>query len=229
VTAGIAAVTSDIRAVTAAQIGLVREIVTGLSDSDLVLGTGCVGWHVADLLVHLRFDAAEVPACFADPTGLPADRDFVTYWRDWRATTEPVTFAQVRWHWANAGAYASADLLRQHFADTAAAAAAASMNAPTGRFRFQEHVMDADDLLAMWTVEFALHHLDLITELPGRPGPLAEAIGVATRTLNGLLGHEPPPWWDDLAYVRKGTGREPLDAADTELLGPLAAGYPAFG
>ena len=35
--------------------------------------------------------------------------------------------------------------------------------------------------------------------------------------------------WDDVTYVLKGTGREPLDDGDREFLGERAAAFPAFG
>jgi uncharacterized protein (TIGR03083 family) len=218
-----------IRELTAAQITLVSDVVARLSDADLVVPTGCAGWQVAHLLVHLRLDAAELLAGFADPAYSAPDRDFVSYWRDWPAAAEPVTFGRVRWMWASASAYARGDDLRRHFTDAAAAAAAASRNAPTGRFRFQGHILEADDLLAMWTVEFALHQLDLIAELPGHPGPLPEAVSLVVATLDGLVGSRRPSSWDEVTYALKGTGRVPLDAADTEFLGEQAAAYPAFG
>jgi uncharacterized protein (TIGR03083 family) len=220
-----------IRELAAAQIDLVREVVEGLSDADLTAPTACAGWLAAHLLVHVRLGLAEATGSFAEPAGPgePVDRDFVSYWRDWPAATEPVTFASVRWHWANASAYSLASEFRRHFTDTARAAAGVSLRAPSSRFRIQEHVMEAEDILAIWTVELVVHHLDLIAHLPGRPGPLPEAVTLTARTLDGLLGTARPPAWDDLTYVLKGTGRLPLDAADLDVLGERAAGIPAFG
>jgi hypothetical protein len=102
--------------------------------------------------------------------------------------------------------------------------------APAGRFRFQGHVMEAEDILAMWTVELVVHHLDLIAFLPGRYGPLPATLTLTARTLDGLLGvTRRPPSWDEITYVLKGTGRVPLDDADLEALGERAAAFPAFG
>ncbi len=118
----------------------------------------------------------------------------------------------------------------RHFTDTARAAAGISRRAPAGRFRIQGHVMQAEDILAMWTVEPVVHQLDLIAQLPGRHGPLPDALALTCLTLDGLLDTaERPPSWDDVTYVLKGTGRVPLDAADREFLGQGAAGFPAFG
>ncbi len=223
---------ADIREIAAAQIDTAGEVVAALSDADLVAPTACTGWLAAHLLVHMRVGLAETTGSFAEPTGPdePADRDYVSYWRDWPAAVEPVTFATVRWHWAMGSAYSVASEFRRHFTDTARAAAGVSRQAPGGRYRFQEHVMEAEDILAMWTVELVVHHLDLIAFLPGRYGPLPAALTLTARTLDGLLGiTQRPPSWDEITYVLKGTGRVPLDDADREALGERTAAFPAFG
>jgi uncharacterized protein (TIGR03083 family) len=185
---------ADIREIAAAQIDVVREVVAALSDADLVAPTACAGWLAAHLLVHVRTGLAETTGSFAEPAGPdePTDRDHMSYWRDWPPAVEPVTFGGVRWHWANASAYSVASEFRRHFTDTARAAAGVSRQAPAGRFRFQGHVMEAEDILAMWTVELVVHHLDLIAFLPGRYGPLPAALTLTARTLDGLLGITSP-------------------------------------
>jgi uncharacterized protein (TIGR03083 family) len=223
---------ADIREIAAAQIDTVREVVAALSDADLVAPTACTGWLAAHLLVHMRVGLAEATGSFAEPAGPdePADRDYISYWRDWPAAVEPVTFATVRWHWAMGSAYSVASEFRRHFTDTARAAAGVSRQAPGGRYRFQEHVMEAEDILAMWTVELVVHHLDLIAFLPGRYGPPPAALTLTARTLDGLMGiTQRPPSWDEITYVLKGTGRVPLDDEDREVLGERAAAFPAFG
>lgn len=223
---------ADIRELAAAQVEVVSELVAGLSDADLVAPTRCAGWLAAHLIVHVRLGLADTTGSFAEPAGPdePTDRDFVSYWRDWPVAAEPVTFGRVRWHWATASAYSVASEFRRHFADTATAAAGVSRRAPAGRFRIQGHVMEAEDILAMWTVELVVHQLDLIAYLPGRPGPLPEALALTAQTLDGLLaGAKRPPSWDDVMYVLKGTGRVALDAADREALGEQAAALPVFG
>jgi len=223
--------TADIRELTAAQAEVMSDLVAGLSDAELVFPTRCAGWLAAHLLVHVRLGLAEATGSFAEPTDEPADRDYVSYWRDWPAPAEPATFGQVRWHWANASAYDSAGMLRQHFTGTARQAAGVSRHAPAGRFSLQGHVMAAEDILAMWTVELVVHQFDLTAYLPGsRPEPLPAALSLTARTLDGLVGAaERPGGWDDATYVLKGTGRVPLDAADREFLGDRAAAFPAFG
>jgi len=227
------ALPEGIRELAAAQVEVLAETVAGLSEADLVAPTRCVGWLAAHLLVHVRLGLAEHAMSFAEPAGPgePADRGYVSYWQDWPTAAEPITFADVRWHWANASTYSVASEFQRHFADTARAAAGMSRQAPIGRFRFQEHVMAAEDILAMWTVEWVVHQLDLTAHLPGkRPGPLPEALALTAQTLDGLLGDgERPPSWDDVTYALKGTGRVPLDTPEREFLGTRAMRYPAFG
>ena len=106
-----------------------------------------------------------------------------------------------------------------------------SRQAPDGDFRLQGHVMAAGDILAMWTVEWVVHQLDLTAYLPGRPlAPTDEALALAVRTLDELAGGaERPMSWDPATYMLKGTGRLPLDDAERAFLGGRAAAFPAFG
>jgi hypothetical protein len=57
-----------------------------------------------------------------------------------------------------------------------------------------------------------------------------EALSLTVRTLDLLAGaSDRPPWWEDVTYVLKATGRVPLEPADHEFLGERAARYPMFG
>jgi len=224
----------DIRDVAAAQIERLAIVVAGLSDADLVAPTRCAGWLAAHLLVHIRLGFAEHALSFAEPAGPDeaADRDFVSYWRDWPASASAATYDQVRFYWATGSAYATADGARRHVADTARQAAAVTRRAPSGRFRLQGHVMTAEDILAMWTVEWVVHQLDLTAYLPSSwPAPIEEALGLTVLTLDRLTGLTTarPSGWDDSAYVLKATGRVALSADERVFLGERAAGFPAFG
>lgn len=223
----------NIREIAARQVERLAEVVAGLSDADLVAPTLCDGWLAAHLLVHMRLGLAEHAASFAEPAGPEdvIDRDYVSYWRDWPPGNRPATYASARFHWANASAYSTADSLRQHFADTAGQAAGISRQAANGTFRLQGHVMTAQDILAMWTVEWVIHQLDLTARLPGRRlAPTDESMAIAVRTLDEFTGGPVrPPAWDEATYVLKATGRLPLDAGERPVLGDRAKAFPAFG
>jgi hypothetical protein len=47
--------------------------------------------------------------------------------------------------------------------------------------------------------------------------------------LGGLLGTPLPSRWDDATAARRGTGREPLTAADRSEMGSRVAEFPLFG
>jgi hypothetical protein len=91
--------------------------------------------------------------------------------------------------------------------------------------------MAAEDILAMWTVEWVIHQLDLTAHLPGdRLEPTEESLTLAVRTLDELTGSPVrPPTWDEATYVLKGAGRLPLDDTERALLGDRAKAFPAFG
>ena len=220
--------TGDVRVVLADELDRLRQIVAGVSDAEIVRATSCEGWSVADLLVHLRLDGEELLRGLTVPCDDPVDRDYVSYWKDWPASGQ-ATFADVRWIWATAASYTTTDSLRGHVDEVMTAAAAVSRVAPGGRVRFQNHVLSIDDLLTMFSVEFAVHHLDLLVAVPDRPGPEPGALELAVSTLDGLLGPRHPTSWDQLTYVRKATGRQRLDAADIAELGTDSSRYPAFG
>ena len=222
-----------IREIAVGQVERLADVVAALSDADLVAPTLCSGWLAAHLLAHVRLGFAEHAMSFAEPAG-PGDvidRDYVSYWRDWPPGNRPATYEAVRFDWASGSAYATADGLRRHLADTARQAAGMSRQAPAGVFRLQGHVMDAEEILALWTVEWVIHQLDLTAYLPGaRLAPTDEALALAARTVDELTGSPVrPPAWDPATYVLKGTGRLPLDQAERELLGERAERFPVFG
>jgi uncharacterized protein (TIGR03083 family) len=221
----------DIREIAAAQVERLAEVVAGLSEADLVRPTLCAGWLAAHLLAHVRQGLAEHAVSFAEPAG-PADvidRDYASYWRDAPPGQDP-DYAQVRYYWATASAYTTADVMRRHFADTARQAAGMSRQAPAGVFRLQGHVLAAEDILAMWTAEWVIHQLDLTARLPGgRLAPTEAALALTVRAVDELTGGARPPAWDRAVYVLKAAGRLRLDPADQDFLGRRASAFPAFG
>lgn len=223
----------DIREIAAAQVERLADVVAGLSDADLVAPTLCDGWLAAHLMVHMRLGLVDHATSFAEPAS-PADvidRNYVSYWRDWPPGNRPAAYASARFYWASASAYVTADSMREHFADRARQAAGMSRQAPAGNFRLQGHVMAAEDILTMWTVEWVIHQLDLTAHLPGaRLAPTAESMTLTVRTIDELTGSPVrPPTWDEAAYILKATGRFRLDDAERALLGDRAGAFPALG
>ena len=87
------------------------------------------------------------------------------------------------------------------------------------------------DFLATLTTEAVVHHLDLVLDLPDAPRPGALAVAVAVATMDGLLSDDTvrPAGWDDLTYLGKATGRQPLTDRDRVELGEAAGWFPLLG
>jgi hypothetical protein len=128
-----------------------------------------------------------------------------------------------------AAAYTTGEGLRRHFEDVAAGASGAARVARPGRVRFQGHVLEVRDLLAMWDVEFTLHHLDLVAHLGDRGLPGREALEITSATIEGLIGSPRPSCWDLVTYVQKAAGRRPLERQERARLEDVARRYPVSG
>jgi hypothetical protein len=115
--------------------------------------------------------------------------------------------------------------------EAAVRAAAAGLATKGHRIETQGHVLRAADFVATLVLEATVHHLDLIVGLPDAPEPDPEGLQVTARTLDGLFG--PEAWdeiaWDTTTYILKATGREPLNEADLDMLGPHASRLPLLG
>ncbi|NUO40969.1 MAG: hypothetical protein HOV82_02920, partial [Streptomyces sp.] len=100
--------------------------------------------------------------------------------------------------------------------------------APDRLVATQGHVLTAGDLMTTLAVEAAIHHLDLVVELPDVPGPSPAGLAAVRATLDGLLGRPVPLAWSDEHYARAATGRVPLTEAERRSLGADAERVPLF-
>ncbi|MFB8180469.1 maleylpyruvate isomerase N-terminal domain-containing protein [Streptomyces sp. NPDC055966] len=205
------------------------DVIRDLGDEESWRPSGCTGWAVRDLVFHCLGDAQRGLVALHTPSPRPADRDAVTYWRDWRPN--PVGAANGRrWARVSASMFLDWGQLRGVYLETLAAAVHAGDAAdPDRRVATQGHVLTAGDLLTTLAVEATVHHLDLTVGLPHAPGPAPEGLAAVRATLDGLLGRPALPQWSDGHYARVGTGRAPLTAAEHAALGPAADRFPLFG
>lgn len=203
------------------------DVVTDLRPEEAWQPTGCAGWAVLDLTLHLVDDARRGLVALATPADGPATGDAVAYWRAWQPTA--AQDEDVAWRTrVRASVAGGLTELSAVYVETAAAATTAAARArPDELVAVQGHVLRAGDLLSTLAVEAAVHHLDLVARLD-RPGPSPEALAEVRRVLEGLLGGPLPESWDDPTAARRGTGREPLDDADRAVLGPSAERFPLF-
>jgi hypothetical protein len=190
--------------------------------------TGCRGWAAVDLGDHLLSDARRALVALSSPSSRSAGTDRVTYWRGWRPP-EPGDDEELRRTRALASvAFAFPDLAELYAQTTAAVIVSAGRVEPDDVVETQGQSLAVADLLSTLTVEAAVHHLDLVAHLD-HPGPAEEPLAEVRRVLTGLLGRPLPEGWDDVTAARRGTGREPLTAADRAELGDAGDGFPLFG
>jgi hypothetical protein len=204
------------------------EQVTGLRPEEAWQPTGCAGWAVLDLSLHLVDDARRGLVALATPADGPATSDAVAYWRAWQPTAAQDEDVAWRTRVRASVAGGLAELSAVYAELVAAVTVLAERIAPDDLVGTQGHVLRADDLLSTLAVEAAVHHLDLVAHLD-RPGPAPEALAEVRRVLEGLLGGPLPAGWDDATAARRGTGRAPLDDADRTALGLSAERFPLFG
>ena len=208
--------------------GDLAELLTVLSPAEQWCPTGCAGWTPVDLGWHLLADARRGLVALNTPAAGPATTDAVGYWRSWRPTAED----DDRDLWAtrvSASVTGGLPAIRGPYAETTAAVLVSAGRTRSGDLvATQGHVLAVADLLSSLTVEAAVHHLDLVAHLD-RPGPGAGPLTEVRRVLEALLGEPLPPDWDDATAARRGTGREPLTAADRAALGEAADRLPLFG
>ncbi|MEU7616119.1 maleylpyruvate isomerase N-terminal domain-containing protein [Micromonospora rifamycinica] len=210
----------------------ITRLVAGLDDDALQRPTRCRGWLVADLLFHLLGDAQRALVTLASPADGPADTDDVSYWRSFPAGGDPDTTRHTWYVRRSAAAFDRPSGVVRIWADTAPAAVRAAGTAdPQGCVTTQGHVLRVSDFLATLTTEAVVHHLDLVPDLPDAPPPGPLAVEVAVATMNGLLSDDAvrPADWDDLTYLLKATGREPLTDRDRVALGEAAGWFPLLG
>jgi hypothetical protein len=203
-----------------------RAVIAELSDQDFAQPSGCHGWLVRDLVCHLIIDAQDVLITLATPTDAEPTRNAVTYWNVAETPPtgdDPLDALIVRL----AAAYEEPRLLKFHLDDLGAAAGRAAQLADPGlRVSTRDEVLTAGDYLSAYVLEWTLHHLDLIANLPHAPEPPAEGLALSREMLETIAGAAFPGSFFDKDALLVGTGRRaPTDVEKAEL-GELAAKLP---
>lgn len=189
----------------------------------------CRAWAVCDVVCHLHIGAQDILVALATQSERPADTDYVSYWRDWQPGGA-TALHHARFVRLVASAYREPTGLADHFAKTSQAAVHQAQRAdPRFRVGFQEKVFPVADFLTTFVVEAAIHHLDMLVELPDARRPSRRVLRLVRATLDGLLGVPGPSSWDDEQYALKATGRVALTDDDAATLGSLTDMFPLFG
>ncbi|MEV5746424.1 maleylpyruvate isomerase N-terminal domain-containing protein [Actinoallomurus sp. NPDC052308] len=204
------------------------DLVENLDDEAAWRPTGCAGWVVRDLVFHLLGDAQRALVALGTPATGPADVDAVTYWRAWKPG-DPDADPSRRNTRIMASVWSGIRPLADLYAETARAVLVHARRFEGDELvTTQGHTLTVGDLLATLAVEAGVHQLDLTAHLPGPP-PAPAVLRLVRDVLDGLIGRPVAQDWDDAHYVRVGTGRTPLTAAERESLGPVAELFPVFG
>ena len=208
--------------------GGITAITERVSRNDLLAFSRCHGWVVADVLFHVLCDAQRALVALATPDPGPPDRDYVTYWTGFAAEAGDPTPA-AWWVRRSASAFRDGTGAVTLWRETAPAVVRAAGRAdPDGCVGTQGHVLALPDFLATLVTEAVIHHLDITVQLTGMPAPDANAVALAARTLDGLLGagHARPDDWTADEYLLKATGRIALSDGDRRALGAAARRFP---
>ena len=202
-----------------------RRAVADLADADFQQPSGCAGWLVRDLVCHLVIDAQDVLITLATPVDAEPTRNAVTYWEVVAPPTgeDPLDALIVRL----AAAYGDPALLKFHLDDVGSAAGrAAALADPALRVGTREQVITAGDYLDAYVVEWSLHHLDLVANLPHVAPPPTESLARARAMLEQIAGVQFPDSFSDKDVLLVGTGRRVPTEAERTALGYLAAQLP---
>ncbi len=185
------------------------------------------GWTVRDLVFHLAADCQRALVALATPSPGPADTDEVSYWSEWKPGSH-IGQANLRGTRIMASAWSSIDGPVSLYVETAHAVLHAAERAdPAAVVVTQGRRLTVDSLVRTLAVEAAVHHLDLEPASPGMP--TASVLREVRRVLDGLLGMQAPQEWDDVHYVRIGTGRLRPSQDERAALGQFADRLPLFG
>src|SRR4051795_12869449 len=106
---------SPIPAAVAIAYSGITDVVADLDDMDLLLPSGCRGWSIADLLLHVTLDAQRALVALATPADQPADVNHVSYWQGFPGAGDPgAARANGQWiRWSAAAFVRSTGVRRQ--------------------------------------------------------------------------------------------------------------------
>jgi len=212
--------------------GQLTVVADALTESSALLPSRCAGWAVTDVLYHQLMDARRALVTFASPADREPDTDSVSYWRpfapasgDMAAGGGEAAARYARHVRIVASAY-PVDSLAAAWRQTAGAALRAARACPHQVVATQGHALRTDDFIATLVFEAAVHYLDITVAFPAAEPADTAALALVRQVLVALAGGSLPAHWDDETCALKGTGRLPLSAADTAVLGPLAGQLP---
>ena len=197
--------------------GLSRAV-AGLSEDEWDLPTRCAPWSVRELLAHLRVAIAWLPGMLAASQPDEAEVSAVEYYRPDNRFAPQANAARIGLAQDHAAGQTSGAALAVDFAATWQEVDRLCRAEPEFRVVRTRHgdAMLLSDFLVTRVVEIAVHGLDVADALGREPWLTPQAGDVVLELLLGP-GHIAAVGelgWDRPRFLRKATGREPLDVAE---------------
>ncbi len=190
-----------------------------LTEPDWDRVTRCEPWRVRDLLAHVTIATGRLSAMLAAPAPAKAEVDAAGYYRPDARFAQATNAARVDMASEQAARFPDGLDLAEQFAAVWQSTYEACRAEPADRVVRTRHgdAMLLTDFLLTRVVELAVHGLDLSDALQREPWLTEQAGAVVTRL---LLGRDAPTelaslGWDRAEFLRKATGRAPLDETET--------------
>jgi uncharacterized protein (TIGR03083 family) len=193
------------------------EAIADLSEDDWDLPMRCEPWSVRELLGHIRVVIAWLPGMLTAPAPVKVEISAVEYYRPDGRFDPQTNAARIRLAQDHAMDQASGAALAKDFAATWQRVDELCRVEPEDRTVRTRHgdAMLLSQFLVTRVVEIAVHGLDVADALGREPWLTRQAGDVVIELLLGV-GHLTAVrelGWDRPTFLRKATGREPLDAA----------------
>ncbi|WP_405886526.1 maleylpyruvate isomerase N-terminal domain-containing protein (plasmid) [Streptomyces sp. NBC_01384] len=215
------------------EAGELSRAVAGLSESEWDRPTRCEPWSVRELLGHVRVVIAWLPQMLDGTASDKAEVSAVEYYRPDDRFSPQTNAARIGLAQNHAAGHANGAAFAEDFAATWQQVDQMCRDEPEDRVVRTRHgdAMLLSEFLLTRVVEVAVHGLDLADALGREPWLTPEA-GAAVLEL--LLGPDQADvarelGWDRPTFLRKVTGRAPLDTTETALIERLGIRWITLG
>lgn len=194
-----------------------------MGEHQLLGASRCHGWTRLDVVVHVIAGWQEMLGGLVCRTEEQPTVDAASYWTAFAeeyGTEDPV--AALMSQRRRTAAYARPDAALAQLRDVASSLARGVRGCTDERRAWQGRVFAAGDFLAIWAVENAVHHLDLLSEVEAP----ANALRLVRLTAEELAGGPLPSSWSDVDAVLVAAGRVPAPAGEGDA---VASRLPVLG
>jgi uncharacterized protein (TIGR03083 family) len=212
------------------------QAVVGLSEATWDLPTRCEPWRVRDLLAHVRIVIAWLPSMLTAPSPDGEEVDARAYYRPDTRFAPAANATRIGLAQDHAAVHPRGHTLAEGFATTWREVDLLCRAEPAARVVRSRHgdAMLLSEFMLTRVVELAVHGLDVADALGLEPWLTPEAADAVQELLLGSPEQAGHPrldrvGWDQARFLRKATGREPIDDAEAAALSSLGIHWLALG